>query len=284
MGWRASQLETVACAILAILLALPAAAEHESPLQLGVLPNLSARQVLVTYRPLLDHLSETLSRRIELSTAPGFAAFHDRTASRDYDIVVTASNLARLAELDHGCRPLAILDPPITGVLVMHVHNPIGAVEQLHGRSIAFANPQSAIALRAMLWLEDRGIAVGSTVRAIEARNEDSVSTMLTDGRAMLAIMSRGELRALEPASAQGLVIFAEIGNVPGFVVLSCGSRTTERDVEALRASLHGFSDSAHGRRFFALSGFHALRAIRSGDLAEVDPLLERTRLMLRRR
>jgi phosphonate transport system substrate-binding protein len=88
--------------------------------EIGLLPNISARVLLAQYQPLRDFLSRELKRPVQLSTAPDWATFHQRTVALEYDLVITAAHLARLAQLERGHLPLVSYTPDIKGLVVCH--------------------------------------------------------------------------------------------------------------------------------------------------------------------
>lgn len=102
--------------------------------QIGVLPNVTARVILTNYRPMREYLAEELGRPVEVTTAPDFREFHARTMAGAYDLVVTAANLARVAQLDARLELLAGYDPPIPALLVMRKDSPVGTLDALRGR------------------------------------------------------------------------------------------------------------------------------------------------------
>jgi phosphonate transport system substrate-binding protein len=60
------------------------------------LPNISARVLLAQYQPMREYLARAMRRPVQVSTAPNWNAFHQRTLGLEYDVVVTAAHLAQL--------------------------------------------------------------------------------------------------------------------------------------------------------------------------------------------
>ena len=58
------------------LLPALAGAQAVLPLELGLLPNISARILLNQYQPMREHLARVLQRPVHLSTAFDWAVFH----------------------------------------------------------------------------------------------------------------------------------------------------------------------------------------------------------------
>lgn len=113
------------------------AACADTPLVFGVFPNLTARQTIVTYRPLADVLERHLQRRVILFSARNFKTFVERTRQGEYDILLTAPHLAWLARQDAGYRPLLKYAQPARGLLVVKADSPFAEPAALRGRTIA---------------------------------------------------------------------------------------------------------------------------------------------------
>lgn len=264
--------------VTAIAAALPAWAQA---FQVGVLPNLSPRALLTNYRPLRDHLSATLGMPVEIATAPDFRIFQARTLAGEYDLVVTAANLGRLAQLDAGLTVIAGFEPPIPALLVMLKAAPVQSIEALRGKALAVSNPQSLLVLAGKNWLRQRGLAAGTDYELVWTRNEDSLAQALTSGSAPLAMMSAGELRAIRPEIAERLAVMDEFARLPNFLLLQGRAMPADR-AAALKAALMAFPATVLGQEFAALTGVRAIRSVPAGDLEAIDPVLGETREQLR--
>jgi phosphonate transport system substrate-binding protein len=269
---------------LGVILARPRPSRAQAaPLQLGVMPNVSTRILLAQYQPFRGFLAQEIARPVEVVTAPGLQAFHERTLEGAYGLVVTAANLGRVAQLDAGMRPIAIYEPRIAGVLVTHRDRPVADFEALRGRQVAMTNPQSLIALRFQHWLlATAGLAVGRDLQALHARNEDSLAQLLNGPDTPLAVMSRGEFNAIRPEVRDTLVVRQEFERVPGFWVM-LRRDTPPAEAAAIEAALGRFAGSDAGRQFFQATGFIGIRPITPADIAELDSVADETRRLLGR-
>ena len=256
---------------LAQLVAAPA------PWALGVLPNISARQLMLHYQPMREDLSQSLGRPVEVVTAVHFKAFAQATAQGQYQLIVTAPNLGRVAQIDHGWVPLGVYEPGIPALLVTSAQQQGDALAQLRGKALALANPQSLVALVGLKWLADRGLRVNTDFRTVQTANDDSLGTLLLSGEAPLAMMSMGEFRAKPEAMQNSLRVVTEMARLPGFFVMASPDMPlAER--ERVRDWLLAFPSSSAGQRFFRLTGFSGIRPVQAQDLQFLDDYLEPTR------
>jgi phosphonate transport system substrate-binding protein len=244
---------------------------------IGVLPNVSARVILANYQPVRAYFERELKGPVEIATAPDFRGFHERTLKGEYDIVITAANLGRVAQVDGKWEAVAIYDPPIPGLLVSAAESKDGPVAGLRGKNLALANPQSLVALRGLQWLQEQGLQNGRDYKTTQAQNDDSLGAMIRSGEAPFAIMSMGEFRAIAEPVRNTLAIAREFAQVPGFwVMLNPKFSTEER--RRLKALVLRLPSAEEGAAFFKLSGFKNIRDLPMGEQTALDAFVAATR------
>lgn len=257
------------------------AAAPDRPLEIGVLPNISARVLLAQYQPMREYLTRETGRTVQVSTAANWQAFHQSTLALDYDVVVTGAHLARLAQLDRGYVPLLSYLPNMKGLLAYAGQRPIQRVNELGGQTLVLSNPQSLVTFRGLQWLAENGLQRDRDYRTIHTPTDDSVGNVVLRGEATAAMLSGGEFRAMPEAVRAQLQILTTFAEVPGFVVLA-SPRLPAADAQAIRQHLLRFaSQSEEGRLFFEKTGFSALREPAPGLMESMDPYVSATRRML---
>lgn len=253
------------------------AAVQETPFLLGVLPNVSARVILANYQPVRSYFERELKRSVEIVTAADLRTFSEATLRGEYHMIVTAANLGRLAQLDGKWEPVAIYEPAIPALLIAGSDNANSSVEQLRGKTLAVANPQSLVVLRGLQWLREQGLQEGRDFKMLRASNDDSLGSMIRSGEAPMAMMSMGEFRQIDEDVRKSLKIVAEIAKVPGFLVMLNPNLdgAEKRRLQSLVLKLPQGSD---GKKFFALSGFANIREVSRAELESLDPFVAATR------
>lgn len=250
---------------------------NEAPFILGVLPNVSARVIFANYQPAHSYFERELKRKVEIATAPDFCLFHEATLRGDYHMVVTAANLGRVAQLDGKWEPVAIYEPAIPALLVTDAGNSSAAVEQLRGKTLAVANPQSLVVLRGLQWLREQGLQEGRDFKMARASNDDSLGAMIRSGEAPMAMMSMGEFRQIAEEVRKSLKIATEIAKVPGFLVI-VNPKLDSAEKRRLQAQVLRLPQDADGKKFFSLSGVNNIREVSRGELESLDPFVAPTR------
>jgi len=251
-----------------------------STFTLGVLPNISARILLTQYQPVREHLQQSLGRPVDVVTASDFKAFAQATRDGKFDMVVTAPNLGRMAQVDSRWTPLAQFEPGIPALLVAEAGNRETAVTDLRGKALALANPQSLVALVGLRWLNGQGLQQGRDFRVVRTPNDDSLGAVILSGEAPFAIMSMGEFRAKPDGLRQSLRIVTEIATVPGFLVMA-NPNMPPSDRQRLTKALSSFPASEAGKRFFAASGFTNIRQVVDREVSSLDAYVDVTRRSL---
>jgi phosphonate transport system substrate-binding protein len=257
-----------------------AQASAGTPFTIGVLPNVSARVLFASYQPMREYFERELGQRVEVATAPDFRAFSERLLKGEFQMVVTAPNLGRVAQLDAGWDLLAVYEPRIPALAVAAAENADQSPAQVRGRALALANPQSLVALVALDWLRNQGLQAGTDFKVVVTANDDSLGAVLRSGEAPIAIMSRGELRAKPPEMQARLRVMHEIAQVPGFFVMA-NPRLDPAARRRLRSLVLGFPATEEGKRFFGLSGFTNIREPSEADLRFLEPFNDITRRAL---
>jgi phosphonate transport system substrate-binding protein len=93
-------------------------AANSARFTIGVLPNVSARIILNSYQPMRAYFERVLGMPVDIATGTNFQDFSSRTFKGEYDLIITAPNLGRVAQMDAQWDPLAIYEPKIPALLV----------------------------------------------------------------------------------------------------------------------------------------------------------------------
>lgn len=257
----------------------PLQAQTQAPLELGVVPHLSTRTLLALYRPLREHLQLQLRRDVQLSTAAGWTAFHQRTMSLGVDAVVTAAHLARLAQVDGGWLPQATFMPPMAGLLVAARARPLRQLADLRGATLGLANAQSLVALRGLQWLAGQGLKAGVDFQLASAAHDDSMAALLLRGDCAAALMSGGELKIV-PDEQRARLQPQQLLEVPGFLA-TASPRLPAAETAMLQQAWLSLPATEPGRAFLSATGFVGAEPATPALMSSLDGVLPDTRRLL---
>jgi phosphonate transport system substrate-binding protein len=266
---------------LAILSKLQLAKSQTKPLQVGVLPNVSARVLATQYEPFQAHLTQKIDRQVIVSTAPDWSSFYRNVKADQYDLVVAAVHVARLMQVDLGLRPLANYQPNVKGLFVTTKASAEKNVQVVKGSQVALANPASLVAFEAERWLDRQGLKVEADYKILKVRGDDSVGLTLIRGESAAGVLSMGEFNSHPPAIRDQLKIYRVFVEVPSFVVMA-SPRLTQEMTTTFAKQLAEFSEaSAEGKLFEERTGFKIKGNVNDKDLQAMDVFLDKTRRLI---
>ncbi len=257
------------------------AQSQSKPLQVGVLPNVSARVLATQYEPLQVHLGQKIDRQVVVSTAPDWPSFYRNVKADQYDLVVAAVHVARLMQMDLGLRPLANYQPNIKGLFVTAKANADKGVQGAKDSQVAVANPASLLAFEGERWLDRQGLKVNGDYKVLRVRGDDSVGLTLVRGESAAGILSMGEFNAHPAVVRDQLKIVQVFVEVPSFVVMA-SPRLTPEMAATFAKQLAEFSEaSAEGKQFEERTGFKIKGSVNDKDLQAMDVFLDKTRRLI---
>jgi len=135
--------------------------KYASPITFGILPFVSAEQLVIRFSPLANYLSSELQHTtVRIETAPNFSEFSRRTIQdKRYDILFTAPHFYPGAHSTAGYRLIAGVDSPgMWAVIVAPKKSKIYKLEDLRGKRLATVHPAGLATLLVKKHLADAGI------------------------------------------------------------------------------------------------------------------------------
>ncbi|MDP2027182.1 phosphate/phosphite/phosphonate ABC transporter substrate-binding protein [Sulfuriferula sp.] len=259
--------------LLACLLALSPilSMAQATPLIVGVLPTLSPRVLLNSYQPFRTYLEQTLKRPVELVTATDFATFHKSTMAGDYDLVVTAAHLGRLAQTEGGYIPLATFKATNRAMLVTARATPLKSIQDLRGHAVAALDRFALVTSQTLVWLEAQGLREGTDFRLLETSSHNSSAYSVLSGESVLAIISPAGWGQMPANIRDSLQVFASLPAIPGLMLLA--NPRLAREVPRLKSALLAFSpDLPEGKQFFEATRYQGIREIAPEEMKSLDP------------
>ena len=258
--------------------AAPAAPAADGALVIGVLPNVAASLLLPQYEYLRRYLERVGGQKVRIVVPANFKVFFDATMAGEYDLAVAAPHFARVAQQERGMVPLVTYEPRINALMVVPAESTVTGPKDMRERAVAFANPQSLVAMYGVQWLRGQGLEAGKDFEVKAARTDLGVGRMLLSGDAVAAIMSNGEFRALPADESSRLKIGEVFARIPNFITMA--HPRLERDkISQLRSQLKAFlADADDGAAFARATGFSGITDVDDAQMRELDPYSAQTR------
>lgn len=248
-------------------------AAQEKPLVIGLLPSLSPRMLIANYQPFRIYLERQLKRPVEMVTATDFTTFHKSTMAGQYDLVVTAAHLARLAQTEAGYIPLAAYQSVNQAVLVTSRADPLKSINDLKGNKIATLDRVALISIQTKVWLEKQGLYEDRDYQLLKTSSHNSSVYSVLSGESKLAIIAPGGYKMFPGTMQDNIQILATLPEVP--MVMWVAHPRLFHSVPILRDSLLAFSPRLlEGKQFFDRTSYQGMRKISSEEMKSLDPYL----------
>jgi phosphonate transport system substrate-binding protein len=272
-----------AALIACLLLALPcrAAAGAAAPLVLGVFPSLTPRQIVETYRPLVEALETQLQRRIVVYSARDFKTFVERTRKGRYDLVLTAPHLAWLARQEAGYRPLLKYARPVRGLLVVKAGSPYRQPGALRGRTLATADSVAVAVLAVEAELDAHGLRRNVDYRTVDAGTHLNAVMQVVKDRADGAMLGLHPYRLLPPELRRQVRVLAETPPLSSLMYLA-HPRLGDAETHAVSRALLDFAAGPAGQAFMQRGGLGGFAGVDGSELRAFRPYALQAQEMLR--
>lgn len=264
------------------LLALYAAAAiaAEPPLSVGVFPYLSARSLLTLYQPLRQHLEQELGMPVQFYTAPDFETFVQRTHQHQYQVVITAPHLARLAQTESGYVPLANYTRELRAVIVVAKNSSITNIGDLRGKVVAVPDRLAVIPMIGLEILRERGLQADIDYRLRASQTHGNAILAVRRGEAQAAVVGSLPLAQLPGEVQRDVQTLAMSGPISSQFFMADPGLTPKR-IEQISRALIGFPATPSGKRFVDENGMGGIQAAKESELKKLDVYAREVRALL---
>lgn len=268
------------CISFAFLLVLgsSAMASEKAPLTLGVFPYVTPVQLAAFQTPLKDYLAESLQRPVTLVTAPDLNSFADRTRDGQYDIILTAPHLGRLAETRDGYKRVVQTNHTVQGIFLARKDSGIHTIEDLKGKTVMIAQKVSVVYQMAEHTLRTKGLVHGESVTIIETRTHNNAMHAPLRGEADASVTGKLLWYVLDDERKDQLRVIGTSAEAPGFLLMA-HPRLAAQDIEKIKKRLLNFHLKPGSDTYFTTNGYEKFQAIDDRTMKGLDPY---TRIFLK--
>jgi phosphonate transport system substrate-binding protein len=246
-------------------------ASDKNELTFGLFPYITPTQLVQIHSPLKNYLSKTLGLEVNLVTAPDFTSFMERTQQGEYDIILTAPHLGRLAEKRDGYKRVAMTGHRVEGIFLAKKESEINSLGDLKNKKIMAAQRISVIYQMALKTLADKGLIDGQNITIIETKTHNNALYAPLRDEADASVTGILLWHTLGQEYKDKLKVIGHTNSVPGFVLLS-HPRIPEKIQKDLHKALFDFGKTAEGKLYFESNGFKEFLPIDEKTMIELDP------------
>ena len=231
------------------------------------------------FEPLRSHLAQEMQRPVELYTAPDIRTHVKRIIKPDFDAVITAAHMGRLAQLEAGYQPVAGFESPLKGIVAVHKNSNIRDIQDLKGRSVAVNDHLVLVSIVTLKDLQKQGVKLDD-MQIVPAVTQNSSLLSVARGDVDAAITAIFTLNQIPEGQQQDIRTIYTTDRLPNVMFLA-NKRLPESQREAMRKALLGFGKTPGGEHFFATSGFNGIVPLTEAYMKTIDVYIAETRRIL---
>ena len=260
-------------------LAPAAGASDRTALRVAVVPYLTTSVLLKLFEPIRAHLEGELKRPVELYTAPDIRTHVRRIQKPDFDAVITAAHMGRLAQLDAGYLPVAGFESPLKGIVTVHKDSPIRNLRELEGKTVAVNDRLVLVSIVTLQDLQRAGVRTGD-LRIVSSITQNSSLLSVARGDVDAAITAIFTLNQIPEAQRQDIRTIYTTDRLPNVMFLA-NHRLPANERDAMRRALTGFGRTPAGEQFFSTSGYNGIAPLDDAYMKTIDIYIPETRRIL---
>jgi len=249
----------------------------EAPLTFGLFPYVSRGQLMDYHTPLKVYLEIKLQRPVDLVTAPDFAEFMNRTRKGEYDIILTAPHMGRLAEIRDGYVRIVKTGHEVQGVFLVRRDSGIRSLADLKGKTIMVAQPISVVYQMAMDHLQRNGLVPGKDVTIVNTRTHNNALYAPARREADASVTGILLWTNAEESIKSELIAIGETRSVPGFTLMA-HKRLAPELVKRVQSLLLAYEKTPEGKAYFKATDLKNFSRIDDKTMKSLDPF---TRVLL---
>jgi len=264
---RTSPARVAACGFLLLSVSIMAEAKEQQacrdhgPLVFGMLPFISAEQLVMRFSPLVNYLSERLRVPVRIETAPNFSEFARRThQDRHYDILFTAPHFQVPAQQKAGYKLIASVDSPgMWAVIVTPVDSDIHSVGDLKGKRLATVHPMGLATLLVREHLLDAGIDPDVDLVQVVTPSHDASLLSSYHGVTDASALMQPPYEAASEEVRKSMRVIARTRSAP-HIPISVGRWVPDDCAVAISALLLGMANTPEGKAALSHNSFSGFK------------------------
>jgi len=242
-----------------------------SPLTFGILPFVSAEQLVVRFTPLVNYLSQHLNTQIRIETAPNFNEFSRRTTQdKRYDILFTAPHFFPLARKS-SYRLIASVDSPgMRAVFVVPKKSHIQNVNDLKGKRLATVDTKSLATLLIKKHLKQHGINPDTDLIIIPTPTHNASLLSSYHGITDASALMQPPYAAASQQVRDSMRIIAKTERAP-HIPISVGDKISEACATQITQLLLGMNSTVEGKQVLKHNRFNGFRLSRAEEYEKLN-------------
>jgi len=252
----------------------PGHCSYARPITFGILPFVSAEQLVIRFTPLVNYLSRHLNTHTRIETAPNFVEFTRRTAKdHRYDILFTAPHFYSQAR-KAGYRLIASVDSPgMRAVIVVPKESGIKSIDDLQGKRLATVNAKSLANLLVRKHLTEHGINPDKDLKLITTPTHNASLLSSFHGVTDASALMQPPYAAASKQVRDSMKIIAKTERAP-HIPISVGDRISQPCATEITTLLLSMASTTEGQQVLKHSHFSGFKQSQSNEYEEIKALM----------
>lgn len=251
------------------------------PLEVGVVPYISARVLIASYEPMRLYLEQVLGRPVKIYTAAGFKQFFLNARRGDYDLVISAAHFARILQKEHQFTPLVRYSAGGRALVMTALNSPLKTLQDLQGRVIAVPDKLSLATIVCLAYLHENGLQQDIDFQLLEVPSFASAILAVQKGDAMAAITAKGVIAQMPQELRESVRTIVVTGEFIPLVFLA-NPRIGKKYADLLNTELLKFGNETNeGKQFLTSTGFGTIIPATTKDMNSLDRYVAETKRLM---
>ena len=251
------------------------------PLEIGIVPYMSARVLISSYESMREYLELTLGKPVKIYTATGFKPFFQNSQQGDYDLVITAAHFARILQQDNNFVPLVRFSSGGRGLIMTNINSPIKTAQDLKDQVIALPDQLSLASIVCMTHLSEAGLKPDRDFKLLEVPSFASAILSIQKGEANAAVSAPGALVQMTKEMRESVRPVVDTGEYVNLIILSHPRLEKQLSEVISKALLKFGSSTIKGKQFLENTGFGSIIPVSSKDMNGLERYTSETRRLL---
>lgn len=260
--------------LLLVLLISPCAVLAQDPVRFGIFPYVSPGKLVQFHRPLKDYLERTLQRPVGLVSAPDFESFVQRTDAGEYDYILTAPHMGRLAEVRSGYQRIAHTLHVVQGIFLARADSGIHTLADLENKTVTMAARVSIIFQMAEYKLQQLGLKDGENLTIRETSTHNNAMYSPLRGESDASVTGILLWNKLGHTNKQQLRVIGTTPEIPGFMLMA-NAHVPAEEVARVRRAVLDFKNTQEGETYFRVTGLQGFTPIADETMESLDPYIK---------
>ena len=245
------------------------------PIIFGILPFVSAQQLVNRFSPLTNYLSLHLKTELRIETAPNFAEFTRRTTEdKRYDILFTAPHFYSQANKAGYKLMVSVNSPGMRAVIVAPRQSTVKSISDLPGKRLAMPQIESLASLLVRKHLIKNGINPDKDLEIIFTPTHDASLLSSYHGITDASALMQPPYSAASQQVRDSMQIIAKTEQAP-HIPISAGHRMSEACIADITSLLLSMSSTSEGKKVLKHNHFSGFRQPHSSEYEKINTLMQ---------